>query len=372
MTNKTDKTPTRAFIGQQVNDENKPINSKTKSINSKQINKSNSKYVNSAKHTNNQANGTRSPDRKQIKTNLVNKINNAKNPLASRNQLVNDKQEIATDLISAERRLSNEKSTIDRPRLSNERRLSNEKLTVTKTAPIDRQLIRPRLSNERRLSNEKLTVTKTAPIDRQLIRPRLSNERRLSNEKLTVSKTVPIDKQSCRTNDKQMRTTDKVQLKSTICGSNDKLNQAPNHQYKQSDRPTKLLAINLNEDQPKSRLTIENELLRLKYLNVKCESKLRRQQQTIGEIVKTVFHLIGTRQECCLQLKQQLVVKESLAFLAKLSEESVLLLRGVDVKKLEIYLALVSNIINSALSSVKVIDLKNGQNINGKCRQLSN
>ena len=149
---------------------------------------------------------------------------------------------------------------------------------------------------------------------------------------------------------------------------NDKPNDKHQQVVKQSviDRPTKSLAVNLNEDLSKNRLAIENDLLKLEFLNLKCEAKLRKQNQAVIEIVRSVFKLIELKRENCLELEQQLAFKETLLFLLKLSEESTALLVGVDLKSLELYLDLVRNIIDGALSSVKVLDLEGGRSLNGE------
>ena len=265
---KSEKTPIRNggfnLVKKQINDENKPLNSNTK--------------VNSLVKNHQIAKNNLEQDKKEIKTNLISKINANKNVLANKNQLLtNDKQQ-----------------------QQQKTRLSNDK---------------PQLQQQKSTSS--------------------SND----NKPLKVISVLNNDKQQQQSN----------QIKQSVF-----------------EKPTKTLVINLNEDLTKNRLVIEHELLKLKYLILKCETKLRKQNQSVIEIVKHIFNLIRLKQANCLQLEQELALKETLLFLLKLSEESLQLLKDIDLGRLEAYLNLVFNLINSALSSVKIIDLKNAKNINGK------
>lgn len=265
-----------------MNDENRPLNSNIKPLNS------NTKTL--IRSTAKKLKNSPSLERKQqIKTNLVEKIENFKNPLAIKSE---------QPLKTTERRLSSEKST--------------------------------------KIMNNKP------------IRSRLSSERRLSSEKSTA-----IEKQIKKNNDKQI---------------NDRLDQQLiNQPIKQSviDKPTKSSNINLNDDQHKNRLAVENELVKLKFFNSRIEIKLRKHNQTVVEIVKDIYNLIKSKRDHCLELKQQLVLKETLFFLLELIENNQMILKDADLNKLELYLTSVSNTLNSALSTFKINNLKNAGNING-------
>lgn len=311
-----------------MNSTGKPLNSIGKPLNSVGKSSSIKKHQTSDRIRNSPA-----LERKQVKTNLVNKITKS-NVLTTKSQLTNENKPLGSRAAT---------SSNDQRRLSNEpRRLSNDR-----KLPVE----------QRRLSNEKATKA-------------------IYNDKPPI-KSNGVEKASgvCngkQTNESKCKTTS-VSTQLTERGDKpnaDKANDKQPHQQvaKQSviDRPTKSQAVNLNEDLSKNRLAIENDFLKLKFLNLKCEAKLRKQHQTVIEIVRSVFDLIELKREHCLELKQQLTLKETLLFLLQLSEESAALLRGADLKRLELYLTLVSNIINGALSSVNVVDLEGARSINGE------
>ena len=286
-----------------MNDENRPLNSIGKSPSVK-------------KHATTERTKT-SPvlKRKQVKTNLVNKITKS-NVLTTKSQSSNENKP---------RTVTNEQR-----RLSNDRKLQVE---------------------HRRLSSEKaMKVTDKQPIKSNDV------EKGSAVCKLNESKSKATSVSTQLTNRSDKPTTDKP-------------NDKPHQQVAKPsviDRPTKSQAVNLNEDLNKNRLAIENDLLKLKYLNLKCETKLRKQNQSVIEIVRSVFDLIELKREHCLKLEQQLTLKETLLFLLQLSEQSAELLKGADLQRLEHYLTLVSNIVSGALSSVKVVDLQGARSINGE------
>ena len=353
----TSKTPLS-----KENDENRPLNSNSKS---KPLN-SNSKNLLT---TTNQKN---SPllERKHIKTNLVNKINGKNQQLTTADKTATttlDKQQQQKRTSSSnEKRLSNEKILIK----TLERRLSNEKAAIKS---LERRLSNEKTINERRLSNEKSIKTNSI------------NNKQQSNKNKTFEKPQQPIKSNSSSNDKLTQSklvsnsTDKLVQSKSITNSTDKLSiqqQQPiqtkltsvlNDKQQQitklvnDKQPLKIVG----EDLTKNRLIIENELLKLKFLNVRCELKLRKQNQLVNELVKNMFNLINNKRDNCLELKKELSLKETLLFLIKLSNQSIELLKVVDLDKIEIYLNSISNIIKSSLSTCKCIGMKNAKNING-------